>query len=205
MAIAGTLLRPLARFFVGAVGLALPDVGLASVFLITWIAPTALGDAMIGYLVMTMLLEFVVIHSAGFMGVVAMAKMPRLKRGVAMLALGGLYTAFVWPIGTLSGETWIIWAFWVLVLNRTWAAVGPAAVEGAEVHTKEFWGLSVAVYLAAVFLTVFIPMPALGINETVWTAPSNSGGLWNEKPQQALAAGLIYFGGGAAIRAKWFR
>lgn len=205
MAIAGRLLRPLARFFVGAVGIVLPDAALALMFLVTWVAPSALGEAMIGYLIVTLVLEFVVIHSSAFMGWVALAKMPRVKRGVAMLALGGLYTAFVWPIGTLSGETWIIWAFWALVLNRTWAAVGPAAVEGAEAHNKESWALSVIVYLAAVFITTFIPMPALGITDAAWTPPANSGGLWNQKPQQALAAGLLYFGGGAAIRQKWFR
>ncbi len=161
---------------------------------------------MVGNLIMTLLLEFVVIHSAGFMGLVAMAKIPRARRAAGMLGLGAFYTAFVWPIATLSGETWMIWAFWGLVANRLWSAVGPAAVEGGEAHNKESWGLSVLVYLVAVLVTAIVPLPAFGLGAPdAWTPPSNSGGLWNERPQQALAAGLLYFGGGAAIRARWFR
>ncbi len=69
-----------------------------------------------------------------------------------------------------------------------------------------FWGLSVAVLLVAVFFKTLVPLPALGlVAPDAWTPPSNSGGVWSERPQQALAAGLLSFGGGAAIRARWFR
>lgn len=59
---------------------ALPDFGLAGLFLATWIAPRHIGVDRIGTLMLVMLLEFIVVHSAGFMGAAALAKESRRAR-----------------------------------------------------------------------------------------------------------------------------
>lgn len=51
---------------------ALPDFCIAATFLITWVRPLAFGGRMVAYLMLVMLLEFIVVHSAGFMGSAAM-------------------------------------------------------------------------------------------------------------------------------------
>src|SRR5262249_56195850 len=50
---------------------AVPDFGFAGACLVTWFRPTAFGNRMVHHIAMVMLLEFFVVHSAGFMGVVA--------------------------------------------------------------------------------------------------------------------------------------
>src|SRR5262249_38263438 len=73
---------------------ALPAFGFAGACLVTWFRPTAFGDRMVHHIAMVMLLEFFVVHSAGFMGVVAASDQPRARRLLLMLGLAGLYTVF---------------------------------------------------------------------------------------------------------------
>jgi hypothetical protein len=202
----GTVSRPLARLLIGVVGVVVPDLAMALTFLVTWLWPTALGESMVGYLVMTVVLEFPVIHSAAFMGEAAMGTARPAVRALRIIGLGGLYMGVLWPIGHLSGEMWIVWAFWALVLNRAWTTFAPAAVGHADVQARQHWALSIALYMAAVVITAIVPVPALGLSTPgVWTPSPNSGGLWNDAPQHALAFGVLYFGVGACIRATWFR
>ena len=73
----------------------IPDFALAGVFLLTWVAPTALGDRMIGYLMLLKPLEFLNVHSAAFMGSVILRPLSRGKKTLGVIGVGSFYTLFV--------------------------------------------------------------------------------------------------------------
>ena len=76
---------------------ALPDFCLPATFLITWVRPLAFGDRMVAYLMLVMLLEFIVVHSAGFMGSAAMGSGDRRKGAVFYLVFVGITTVLPLP------------------------------------------------------------------------------------------------------------
>jgi hypothetical protein len=57
-----------------------PDFLMGLAFLVTWIEPTAIGEDMVPYLFQVMMVEFIIIHSAGFMGTVIYGNEPRAKK-----------------------------------------------------------------------------------------------------------------------------
>ena len=64
---------------------ALPSFFLSGMFLITWIAPDALGGKMISYLMLVMLLEFINVHAAGFMGNTIISDVNRGKKATTII------------------------------------------------------------------------------------------------------------------------
>jgi hypothetical protein len=64
------------------------------------------------------------------------------------------------------------------------------------------WALQVVAYLAAVFATVLLPIPRLGITEAIQPQLGLTGsGLWVEHPQTVVVSGALYFG--LLAWAKW--
>jgi hypothetical protein len=59
---------------------AIPDLALAAAFIVTWISPYALGTRAVWHLVMVILLEFIVMHSSAFVGVVGFSDLSRSRR-----------------------------------------------------------------------------------------------------------------------------
>jgi hypothetical protein len=174
---------------------ALPDLGLAGVFLATWIAPRWLGVDRIGHLLLVMLLEFIVVHSAGFMGVAALADHPRFSRATSILGLGAFYTLFVGGFALGFKTWWPLVAFWGLTLNRLLSVIiGPRPKGEAERIVRAGWAVGAMAYLGAVFLTTPFPVPRLGVTRAVVEAAHLPGsGLWIDEPHRVLAAGFLYF------------
>lgn len=95
---------------------ALPDFGLAAVALLTWVRPGLLGTGLVRWFVMLMLLEFIVVHSAGFLGMAAFADEPLSRRIRGTILIGLFYSLFLvgfalsfrtwWPIGAFE-HRWI--------------------------------------------------------------------------------------------------
>ena len=57
------------------------------------------------------------------------------------------------------------------------------------------WAAQVVAYLAAVFITLLLPVPRFGISEAVQPQLGLTGsGLWVEQPQTVVVAGVLYFG-----------
>ena len=105
--------------FLPAMLAAAPDIGLAAVFLIVWLAPEAAPAGTLTWLLLVMLLEFIIVHSSGFMGVprfgltrefVAGESLPSSGLWVdephRMVAFGFLYFAAT-AISELHGHRWI--------------------------------------------------------------------------------------------------
>lgn len=174
---------------------ALPDLALGATFLITWFHPATFGEKAVSGFLLLMLLEFITVHSAGFMGVVLVSGWTKRKRLLALLGLGCLYTIFVGGFALSFGEWWPVWSFWLLMANRLLGVLIGQAPEGREkVFIMASWAASVFFYVAFVFLTSFAPMPAFGLTpEFVGGLGLPGGGLWIEEPHRVIAFGFLYF------------
>lgn len=175
---------------------ALPDFALAGAFLVTWIEPTALGDEVVRYFLLTMLLEFIIVHSSAFMGNVVLSRDNPSRRVRGLFWLGLFYTLFFGGFALGFGTWWPVWAFWGLTFNRMLSILIGDAPEGRErQYVRAGWALSVLYYLGGVFATVLLPVPELGMTSGVRSALDlPGGGLWVDEPQRVLAFGVVYFG-----------
>jgi hypothetical protein len=184
------------------------DLVLAGALLLTWIAPDAAWAVPLRLAMLTMLLEFIVLHSTAFMGTVAYGRETRGKRALAILALGGFYTLFVAGFA-LAFEMWQpLLAFWLLTLNRSLGVLfHPAPSAEQELRIRKGWAATTMAYLAAVGLTTLLPVPALGIEPSVVAAAElPASGLWVDEPQRVVAAGVVHFslsGASALFDHRW--
>ncbi len=174
---------------------ALPDLLLAGTFALVWLDPSRSGLPSVRRLVMTVLLEFFIVHSSGFMGVIAIGNRNRPRAVWLTLGLGAFYTLFIGAFAIGSSDWWLLGSFWLLMANRLLGLlIGQAPDDRREFLIMGTWAFTVAAYLLAVGIGVMANVPALGITASVIDARGFSvGGLWTEHPQTALAAGAIYF------------
>jgi len=183
------------RITLAATVAAAPDLLFAGVFLATWIVPTALGAQMVGYLMLTMLLEFVIMHSSGIMGTTAYGPLPGGRKTLAVVGLGLFYSLFVLGFCLAFGTWWPFVAFWTLTGNRLLGALIGQAPEGEEKRfVQQGWAVAALAYLVLAFFTTLVPMPALGITPEVVAGQHLPGsGLWVDQPQRVIAFGFLYF------------
>jgi hypothetical protein len=181
---------------VGALFSALPDFLAAGTFLVTWIAPTTFGETMVSHLVLVMLLEFLVVHSAGFMGVIIYGDGSRTTKLAMIGGLTFVYLLFAAAFGFSFGTWWPVQALVLLTLNRcTPLFLGPLPKEDQMDGVAVGWAVGVVCYLFGCFATVIPPVPALGITPEVVAAQGfTSEGLWIDEPWRPIAFGVIYFG-----------
>ena len=174
---------------------ALPDFGLAALFLITWIKPDAIGESMVSYLVVVMLLEFIIVHSSGFMGHIMIGDGDKKNRGIALVGLGLFYTLFVGAFAVSSREWWPLAAFWGMTLNRVLFILLGQAPDGKEKELlQKSWAVGAMFYVLSVTVTVIAPVPEFGItSDVIRSLGFDSDGLWVEQPEHALACGVLYF------------
>ncbi len=174
---------------------ALPDVGLAAVFFITWIRPSTFGPFMVKWLLIVMIVEFIIIHSAAFMGVVAFAPGGRTARFFRVLGLGAFYTLFAGGMSLAFSSWWPITAFWGQTVNRLLGVIlGQGQDRGQKALVMAGWGAAVLFYLVGCFATIILPVPRLGITAAVVAAQRIPGsGLWVDHPEKVVAFGVIYF------------
>lgn len=172
------------------------DLGLAALFLVSWLAP---GDALalpLQVLLLTMLLEFIVVHSTGFMGMAALAPGSSSRRAQIILGLGLLYTLFVGGFA-YGFRTWSpLIAFWGLTLNRSLGVLLTSPPAGREeLQMRKGWAAVTMTYLLAVGVTTVFPVPSFGITRAVVSAADlPSSGLWVSEPYRVAAAGVLHFG-----------
>jgi hypothetical protein len=174
---------------------ALPDVVLGGVLLVTWVAPHVFGEGVLRYALLTMLMEFVVVHSSGFMGLVLFGmSLTVVKKALAAVGLGLVYSTILVGFALSIEAWWPLWTFWGLTFNRlTNALFSGRAGRQARTRITNDWATSAAWYLLWVFSTL-LPFPALGITpEVVASAGLPGRGLWVEEPHRVIVAGAGYF------------
>lgn len=178
-----------------AIFTALPDLVLAVTFLATWIAPERMRDGIVGYLLLTILLEFIIVHSSAFMGTVAIADADRRKKAMSILGLGIFYSLFAGGFALAFRTWWPFVAFWSLTGNRMLGVVLHRAPEGEEKqYIRRSWAAGAVFYMLAAFITTLVPIPRFGITPEVVAAEALPGsGLWIDQPHRALAFGFLYY------------
>ncbi len=179
-----------------AIGSALPDAGLAVVFLLTWIAPRTVGDQVVQWLLPVMLMELIVIQSAGLMGTVAIAHANRALRGMGIVAFGAFYTLFAGSVSIATSSWWPIIGFWAQTLNRLLGVIlGQVPDEETRTFVVQGWAAGIIYYLSGLFLALLLPIPPLGLTASYAAAHGIGGGdLWSGQPQKLMAFGAFYYG-----------
>jgi len=188
---------------------ALPDFILASQFLLMWIDPRILGARFLPLFVGLMVAEFIVIHSSVILGNVVLGSAEKRAKATTILALGGFYTLFFLGICLAVGEWYYLFGFWLMIGNRLLGVMLGQAPDGQE---REFiqrgWAATTIFYLLGVFLTLFLPLPRLGITDEIQLQYSLPGeGEWVDNPHRAIAFGFFYYSmvGWSEISAhRWF-
>ena len=193
--------RPVGRLFA-----ALPDALTCIAYLWTWLQPLRFDSDAVKTLMLVMLIEFLVVHSGGFLGVTVLSDgTSKLRKSFALLGLGCFYLMFAAAFSLAFDAWWPVWTFlWLLGSRFALVWLSPIPRESEADRQMALWGLSVAAYLGAVFAGVFLPLPELGIrHELLSSFGLTGGGLWVEKPQTVIASGAIYFAIMAVSKWKW--
>jgi hypothetical protein len=176
-----------------SVASAIPDFAIALLFLTTWFAPLLFDMKMVTSLKLTMLLEFIIIHSAAMTAGILVSARPLLQRALHFLFFGVVYSLFVGGFAYVSGVWWPLTAFWLLMLNRM-ATLLPGGRRSDSDDVTGRWTTSFLLFLAFAFLTAIVPLPRFGISEAVIAAQEFTGsGVWVEQPQSVIAFGFLYF------------
>jgi hypothetical protein len=185
-------MRPsLPRLFAAA-----PDTITAGIFLTAWIAPTLPGPEAVKNLMLTMLIEFIVVHSSAFYaGISATDSIGRVKRMLMLLGFAAFYMTFVVAFALAFDSTWPIFAFgWLLLSRFAHLWMHPAQGSRETERMMIMWAASCAAYVIGALVTVALPLPALGVTPDFIASMHLSGsGEWIERPQTVLAFGFLYF------------
>jgi len=176
---------------------AFPELLTAALLLALWAEPQRFGIDWFRSGVLTLLLEFFVIHASGFMAVLMYDPgTPRGRRILQVGALGVGYLLFIGAIAWGFDAWWMVAAFAWLCFGKLQAIwTGAAPEERDRTLAIVGWALSVAVYLGAVFLTVLVYVPPLGVTPAIRDLAQfdAGGGVWEAEPHRALAGAVLYF------------
>jgi hypothetical protein len=183
----------LPRLFAG-----LPDALTCALFLLAWIAPGFVGATRVKDLMLTMLIEFIVMHSSAFYAGVAGMTAPRATRLAAITGLSAFYLVFVLGFSYGFHSTWPIFAFgWLFVSRFLHLWTNNAGSDDRAQGMMSAWAVSAIAYIGGVFATIILPLPALGLTPAAIAAlqiPHGMSGLWIDKPWTVMAFGALYFG-----------
>jgi hypothetical protein len=143
-----------------------------------------------------LLLEFVVIHSSGFMGIIWLWEKRRAERILTLLGIGVFYSLFAAGLSVRFGSWWLFGGFWMLTANKMLGVLAGMEPRERELELLQHgWAGALALYVLALCLTLMVPLPALGLTPDV-LAPQHLPGAhlpWTNEPQQVIAAGYLYF------------
>ena len=185
---------------------AMPDFVMATVCLLTWIAPEAINPGVIPWVLLTMLVEFVVVHSAPFMGLQLVSEQPTARKVRNVIAIGGFYSIFLLGFSLAFHAWWPFVSFWLLTLNRLTVLLFSQAKEGRARETLQAsWGAGALCYLVGVGITTVLPVPRLGVSPGIVSSLNlTGGGLWIDQPWRVLAFATFYFGATGLLEATGF-
>lgn len=137
-----------------------------------------------------LLFEFLTIHAAGiFAGLRRKGGAPRSATWlVVMYVLMALAMAAAF-------DSWVLLvSFGALLASRVRSLFHPEDRMTAAAGYRRM-AVSALLFLALAFASVFVPLPMGGLDagllNEAW--PGRGGGLWEQRPQQALAMGFVYF------------
>jgi hypothetical protein len=173
---------------------ALPDALTSAIFLTAWIAPGVVGPVWVKNLMLTMLIEFIVMHSGAFYFAIASESATLVKKSLSLIGLTLFYFGFIAAFSFAFDSTWPLFAFGWLFVSR-FASLWTNRNAAKSDLLRQTWMVSVVTYLLGVFATIFIPLPQFGLtHDFVASVQLTGSGLWIEKPQTVIVFGALYFG-----------
>ncbi len=173
---------------------AIPYSVLAWTLMQVWISPMSVDDgAWVRMGVALMMMEFLAVHSGMFMGGMAGAAKSIWKRYLLFMGLLLLYLAFAAIFAATANSVEAFGVFVFLMVGRFVTVVISSRESREQLMSRSFD--SAVVYLAAVFGSLFLPLPELGLTPEMvdLTYPDHGGGEWERYPHIAIAAGVFYF------------
>lgn len=173
----------------------MPDFAFGAACLAAWLAPEAVGVRWVDYLVVLIGMEFLVIHSTGFMQWVWLADWSRANRAAYILGLGVFYSVLVGILAWAARSSWPLVGFWVLTINRMLSVLFAQAPKGSELDlVLHGWVASLALYALAVLVALVVPLPAVGLTpDLVAQLDVPARYTWAPQSHLVLAAGYLYF------------
>jgi len=177
---------------------AIPDLLNAALLLWLWVEPQRFGTEWFRAGVLTLLLEFIVVNASGPMaGLMYNPKTSARKRSLQVAALGAVYLVFISGYALGFDAWWMLGAFaWLLFgkLQAIWTGAPPT--ERDLMHAGASWGLSVAVLLGTVLLSVTVDVPQLGASPEFRDAAgfnAKGSSVYDAEPHRLLAGAVLYF------------
>lgn len=176
------------------------DMGLAVLFLITWLQPYAFDEFMVHKLTFMMLIQFLVVHATGFFSAISSQAHSALFRLSMAAGLLAIYSLFAWGFSALYGGPWPFYAFMLVVLPRLPEILFNPPNDRDQSWAIGAWAGMVLLYLSGAFATLLFFVPPLGVTEEVIAHQDfGIGGAWPEEPYRVLAFGAYYFAGQAFL------
>jgi hypothetical protein len=175
------------------VGIAIPDLISAGIFLLAWAAPDLLGVVYVKQLMTVMAMEFVVMHSSEFYALIYDAAGDRITRELLLLAIAGFYFTGVGVLVFLWHEPSLLVAFvWLFGSSflHLWAV--PANREQETRRLFSLWIVSFLAYLICGVAALLLPLPSLGLTAQA-LGPLHLARGWEEFPAAVMAFGALYF------------
>ncbi|MFT3805676.1 hypothetical protein [Arenimonas sp.] len=181
---------------------ALPDICTALAFALVWASPLRFGPFSVKTAMLTMLLEFFLIHATGFFTVFANTPdASRLKRIGSLLGLSSFYVLMIGAFCMGFGTWWPLLGFlWLLIGKILWVRAHPVVdPDDTMFWQMAAWAGSVVAYLFGCFATIVPDIPRWGMTEALQPRFGlTGGGVWIDEPHRVVAFGVVYFGALAA-------
>jgi len=138
-----------------------------------------------------MVLEFILVHSGVMLP--ALASAPTGVRLKPLLLVSALYVLFAVTFAFGFKSLMLLWIFSGIMIPR-WIGIVIDSRQAKEQQLKRS-GISVMLYLGVAFLSMLVHFPAGGLTPEILNRvyPHRGHGSWEQSPQQALVAGIIYF------------
>lgn len=186
-----------------AVAAALPDFATAFLFFATWLRPDWLGRDWVRHLMLVMLVEFLVVHSFGFMfGAAEEFRGDALGATMAILGFGVFYLLFAAAFAAAFKSWWPVIAIGWLIGTKVWSVIVGGESEAERTRVQLAWAASTALYLFGAFFTSLLPLPKFGVTGHLrdYGMKGDATGVWVEQPYRVIAFGAMYFSGMGVTR-----
>lgn len=178
-----------------AICTALPTLGLSVALIWVWIDPMAWDDGRwVPYAVGLMLMEFLILHSSGFVVHMAAAQASLAGKLKVFAGLALMYGLMGLGFALSTDSPSLLWLLLGVMVGRFAAALRADLTKDPAFNARLVIG--VMAYLGAVFASIMLPVPELGVTREVVNEvyPSRGSGIWERYPERAIAGGALYFG-----------
>lgn len=186
---------------------AAPSALMAAAFLWVWLQPFAFGPQSVRDLLLVLAVEWLLVLAT--LALIwlqpASGTPPRaLRRLLIAHVLSQLVAVLI--VAWLLQAPWVLLALLMMAERQVRVWRTPPGSDARERHAIEA-GVAFGLFLIAVFVALMLPLPQLGLPDSLWIEIEQLGlGVWVEEVQPALGLGLLYFAGTAVWRwqAEWW-